>query len=106
MSYGFGKLNDYAHECHEIARAHGFWDEREPGDVKSDLAALMLVTTEVAEAAEAVRVLDRPNLEEELADICIRVFDFAAGSGMNLEQAIVNKMRKNRERPHMHGKKA
>lgn len=106
MSYGFGYLNDLAARCHKTAREHGFWDDRDTDDVLHTLSELMLITTEVAEAAEAVREKDVDNFVEELADICIRVFDTAAARDLNLEQAIVDKMALNEERPRMHGKLA
>ena len=108
MSYGFGYLNSLAERCHDYAKRQGFWDGQLPPPmaVTVALSKLMLVTTEVAEAAEAVRKHDAENLAEELADICIRVFDFAEACGFNLEQAIVDKMARNEERPRMHGKLA
>jgi len=110
MSYGFGKLNDYASRVYRNAKDKGF-HEYAPvfgnagRDVRHILSWLMLVTTEVAEAAEAVRKGDKVNFSEELADICIRVFDCAEALGINLEQEIVNKMQKNEERAHKHGGK-
>ncbi len=106
MSYGFGQLNNYAHSAHMNAVDKGFWEDVELTDVRHLLSLLMLVNTEVSEAAEAVRKGDHLNLQEELADICIRVFDFAEGLGFNLEQAIVNKMQSNESRPRKHGKLA
>ena len=117
MSYGFGKLNDYVDEAHTVAEINGF---TVPAFEETNklLGKLMLVVTEVAEAAESVREGDLNNYREELADVCIRIFDLAArsesdhdefGGGpvkWNLEQEIVNKLQKNRERPHMHGKRA
>ncbi len=110
MSHGFGKLNEYVERVHTNAKAKGFHEHRpEFGKVGQDtwhiLSWLMLVTTEVAEAAEAVRNGDKENFAEELADICIRVFDCAEALGINLEQEIVNKMSKNEDRPHKHGGK-
>lgn len=81
-------------EAHEIAKANGFHDEKRP-----DYHYLMLIVCEVAEAIEAdrqgkhanfdgfdellktvsfeelfkVRVKD--TVEDELADVCIRIFD-------------------------------
>lgn len=43
---------------------------------------------------------------EELADVCIRVFDAAEEFQLgDLEDAILEKMEKNRHRPHRHGGK-
>lgn len=104
------RLNDYARDCHTIARKHGFWPSGAPRELFDDvnlmLSKLMLVTTEVAEAAEAVRHNDRGNLVEELADICIRVFDLSAALNVDIEQEIADKMTLNEQRRHMHGKRA
>ena len=69
------------------------------------LARLMLITTEVAEAAEAVRVADTDNFALELADIAIRLGDFSADEGVDLNDSVVAKMKKNADRPMLHGKK-
>lgn len=74
-------------------------------DVRHVLSLLMLVTTEIAEAAEAVRHGDRNNFEEELADTCIRIFDLCGLLGIDLEAAILRKMAVNESRPNMHGGK-
>jgi NTP pyrophosphatase (non-canonical NTP hydrolase) len=110
MSYGFGKLNEYAERIYANAKAKGFHEYapefgKAGQDTRHILSWLMLVTTEVAEAAEAVRKGDKDNFSEELADICIRVFDCAEALGLNIEQEIVNKMERNEERPHKHGGK-
>lgn len=110
MSYGFGRLNDLAAAIYANAKAKGF-HEYTPTfgvsgqDIRHILSWLMLVTTEVAEAAEEVRKGDVQHFGEELADICIRVFDCAEALGINLEQAIVDKMAVNAERPVKHGGK-
>src|SRR5882724_9078950 len=70
------------------------------------LSLLMLVTTEVAEAAEAVRRGDpKEEFAEELADVCFRVFDLAKALDLDLEGAVLRKMDKNRTRPWKHGGK-
>ena len=68
------------------------------------LGKLMLVVSEVAEAAEAVRHNDTPNFYEELADTFIRLFDICGSMGINMEPYIEEKMEKNKERPVKHGK--
>lgn len=84
------------------------------------LARLMLVTTEVAEAAEDVRVGHMADLREvgdgtgpskpvgfpsELADIVIRVFDLASSLGIDLESVITEKLAYNARRGVRHGGK-
>jgi len=67
---------------------------------------LALIHSEVSEALEAVRKLDRQNFEEELADVIIRVLDTSHGLGINLGPVISAKLEKNRGRGHRHGGKA
>ena len=68
------------------------------------LGKLMLVVSEVAEAAEAVRLYDLDNFKEELADATIRIFDICGAMSIDLEEAIRLKMQKNYQRPIRHGK--
>ena len=85
------------------------WMTDDPPDVgMADLmlSKLMLVTTEIAEAAEAVRHGDEPNFREELADAVIRIMDIAGTGGWDLEAEIAAKMGRDRRRPSKHGKAA
>lgn len=77
--------------------------------------AVALITSEASEALEAYRKdPDKPaehldpkeftHVEEELADIVIRVFDLAYGMNLSLASAIVAKMEFNETRPFKHGK--
>lgn len=65
----------------------------------------MLVVTELAEAAEAVRHNDPENFAEELADTYIRLMDITAACEINVEIEIRKKMDANWKRPKRHGKK-
>lgn len=69
------------------------------------LGKLMLVVTEVAEAAEAVRHEDWDNFVEELADVMIRMLDITYTCGLKPSEIINDKMKINEGRPHLHGKK-
>ena len=99
-------IGQISRTCHAIAVSKGFWKDRNPDDVFSTLTEMALIHSEVSEAVEAIRKGDMENFAEELADICIRVFDTAVGHGVDLEAAILQKMQKNAQREHMHGKKA
>lgn len=68
------------------------------------LGKLMLVTSEIAEAAEACRDRDYENFKEELADAVIRIFDIAGTMKFDLELEIAAKMEVNRLRPRQHGR--
>ena len=103
-------INKLAEEIRANALAKGF-HEYEPRlgvggqDARHILSWLMLITTEVAEAAEAVRIGDVANFGEELADVVIRVLDCAATLGIDLEKEILEKVEKNKARPIKHGGK-
>lgn len=103
-------INDLMHRAHVTARLHGFWEYMpkwgEPGrDARHILSLLMLVSTELAEAAEEVRKGTLEKFGEELADVVIRVFDIAFALGVDLEAAILAKMEKNEQRTYLHGGK-
>ena len=68
------------------------------------LGKLMLVTSEIGEASEAVRKNDIDNFEEELADAVIRIFDICGTMDIDLEAEISLKMKINEQRPIRHGK--
>lgn len=77
-----------------------------------DQACMARIAGEVGEVVEAMRHGNPPSekipnfshIEEELADILIRVFDFCGMHGYNLGGAVVEKMCHNASRPHLHGK--
>lgn len=78
------------------------------------LGKLMLVVTEVAEAAEEVRKIgsggrivgpsDLISFYEEIADTFIRLLDICGTMGIDIEGAIEKKMEANALRPVRHGK--
>ena len=119
MSYPM-TLDDHAREIHEWARSKGFYDREQlvhhdpvTGNVEARLLnpslpseKLMLIVTEVAEVQEALRDDDKENEAEEVADILIRVLDYAAWRGINLDVELRVKMGRNRERPYLHGRVA
>jgi NTP pyrophosphatase (non-canonical NTP hydrolase) len=103
-------INGLAYRAHRTAEQHGFHEYKPTfgvagQDTRHILSWLMLITTEVAEAAEAVRKGNLQNFEEELADIMIRLLDTAYALQVNLEDAVLAKMDKNEKREHKHGGK-
>ena len=69
------------------------------------LGKLMLVVTEVAEAAEACRKGDYANFCEEIADTFIRLFDIVDSSKIDLDYHVISKMVKNHAREIKHGQR-
>lgn len=99
-------IHELSRRVRAVSMASGFSTPASIDEVEACLAKLMLVTTEVAEAAEAVRSGDWANLGEELADVVIRVMDLAAGLRLDLEWEVSSKIAANASRPHMHGRLA
>lgn len=94
----------------------GFWpmpDDPRLQDPTWNLGRIMLMVTELAEAAEGVR---KPKPDEhcpnfsseviELADAVIRILDYAGKKKLPLAEALTAKLTYNLCRPYMHGKKA
>lgn len=77
-------------------------------DITTDL---LLIHSEISEATEALRkgvllMSDGPDsVEEELADIIIRVLHTAEKNGMDVFKAVQVKHEKNQQRSHRHGGK-
>lgn len=109
-------FNELAAEIHENAKNKGFW----PDEHRDPLQVLMLIVTETAEAAEEWRnhspgdwPINQPRLDKnmkpvglpsEMADIIIRALDACAAWGIDIDEAIREKMICNRARPYRHGK--
>lgn len=115
-------INELVKQAHQNAVNKGWWDEdRSFGEV------IALIHSEASEALEDFRNGKRPDevwyelkqvwnnetqeigkpcgIPSELADICIRVFDVCGRYGIDLEQAIREKMDYNATRPRKHGGK-
>ena len=93
-------LNEYSSFIAEWRERNNFvtnWDNM--------LEKLMLVVSEVSEAAEAYRNDDKENFEEEIADTFIRLMDIVGTLHIDIEAAIKSKMNTNLKRPSQHGKK-
>lgn len=93
-------INQLCLEAYETAVTKG-WHDKE----HSTTHWLAMIHSEVSEALEADRVGDREEFVKELADICIRTFDYCGMEGIDLETAIIEKMAYNKTRPIKHGNK-
>lgn len=105
-------INEVAKQIHENAVNHGWWEE--PRTFPEILA---LIHSEVSEALEEYRnghpvgetyhgEGGKPEgVPTELADVIIRVLDYCAFAGINIDQAITDKHEYNKTRPYRHGGK-
>jgi NTP pyrophosphatase (non-canonical NTP hydrolase) len=93
-------INNLCKEAYMTAKSKGWHDEE-----KETGTLLALIHAEVSEALEADRKGDSENFAEELADVCIRIFDLCGSRGIDLESAISKKMEYNKSRTYKHGGK-
>lgn len=104
-------ISELMQRSNETAVQHGFWDDfthMPTQDQKYFISTkLLLITSEVTEAMEALRKDGRAgeHFTEEIADIFIRTADLAQQLGLPLEKVLFKKMEKNEKRPRMHGKR-
>ena len=104
-------INELIRDAYANALAHG-WHDTE----RSFPEILMLLVSEIAEAMEEFRnhrgvneiyfIGDKPEgIPIEVADLLIRVFDWAGAENVDLLAALDIKMRYNRGRTYRHGDK-
>jgi NTP pyrophosphatase (non-canonical NTP hydrolase) len=95
-------ITELCEEAFNTAKSKGWHDK-----ARSFGEAIALIHAEASEALEADRRNEgRERVAEELADICIRVFDASMEFGLDLETAIRTKMEYNKTRTYKHGNKA
>ncbi len=95
------EISRFIEECHRIAKVKGWWEkERNDGEL------IALMHSELSEALEAMRNHDKKeDIAEELADCCIRIFDYCGAKNIDLEKTLLKKIEYNKARPYRHGKK-
>lgn len=95
-----------AQAVYQNAVNHGFWED------PNDYQKILLMHCELSEMVEALRgdnppskkIPDFSQAEEELADVVIRIMDFAGRKKIRLAEAVLAKHKYNETRPHKHGR--
>lgn len=93
--------------CHQASVDGGWWHDIDTGEPleRNRAELLCLIHSEVSEVMEAERkdLMDshlphRKGAEVELADVLIRVFDYAGGHNYDIAGALIEKMEYNARR--------
>lgn len=102
-------INEFAKEVHQNSVDHGWWDEeRELPEI------IALCHSELSEALEAYRNREemiwmndgKPDgIGVEMCDCIIRILDYLAYKGFDVDQALTMKHLYNITRPYKHGGK-
>ncbi len=99
-------FNLFAYQVTEIAESHGW-------AIKNDGEKIALMHSELSEALEYLREGDPMSdhipafmgIEEEFADVIIRIMHFAYVKHLRIPEAIIAKIKYNKTRSYKHGGK-
>ena len=102
-------FNAVQRQVYQTAVEHGWYEDASFNDGEK----IALMHSELSEALDALRHGDLPDshipefrgTEAELADVIIRIMDYAQHKGLNVAGAIVAKAAYNDDRPYKHGGK-
>ena len=95
-------IRELTEAMHEFVRSQGWYEpeSRRPQTLRNLAISLNLETSEVLEFFQWKDVSDpdREALGEELADVALYLLQIASLANINLEQAILDKLRRNYNR--------
>jgi NTP pyrophosphatase (non-canonical NTP hydrolase) len=94
-------IKELTKHMHEFVRAKGWYEtgSSRPQTLRNLAVSLNLEASEVLEHFQWNETLDDPeSLSSELADVALYLLQIASLSGIDLEQAILNKLEKNYQR--------
>lgn len=109
---GSESLEEFQKQIHKCAVEHGWWDKnRHMSEMLINVAGEVLELWEAYRKGEIHMVCDKDTaspltaLQEELADIVIRVLDIAGHFGLDMAECIAIKHNYNMTRSYRHGNK-
>lgn len=93
-------IQELTDEMHRFVASKGFYESnsRRPQVPRNLAISLVLEASEVLEHFQWGDQVESPALAEELADVALYLLQLASVSGIDLERAILDKLRKNQER--------
>ena len=102
-------INQLSLDCFDNSKRHGFWGRN--AETRNDGEMIALIHYELSEMLEAIRkpmmsdhIPTFTLVEEEAADVLIRLLDMSAGREWDIGGALVAKMEFNKSRSFKHGK--